>query len=294
MEKIWNLIVYFWNIIKKNKYFLLFMLFMYFVFLSGKNSCSRIFFSKDILNFIDIIYNKGLIIFMEKFQWSFLLLLLFLPPFYKKFDALLDKLSRNVHTYAYLKDNQNIKLEDFEEHILKKDFVQSKNQEIKELVSSNTSKSEKRSSSYMERRRKEEEKLENGINEYYKRNYKNYAKYIRLKNISNDIMENMHLNFDSSFDKSSRTHCYVKIFNIVMLQSIMIEDRLYKYLSVINSQNSRISRIRYIIILPIVKDENNSNDGLDSFIKKLQPSINNGILEIHIFNKKLELVQEIK
>ena len=293
MKKIWNLIVYFWNIIKKNKYFLLFMLFMYFVFLSGKNSCSRIFFSKDILNFIDIIYNKGLIIFMEKFQWSFLLLLLFLPPFYKKFDALLDKLSKNVHTYAYLKDNQNIKLEDFEEHILKEDFVQSKNQEIKELVSSNTSKLNERDSKYLERQKKEE-RLENGINEYYRNNYKNYVTYIKLKNISNDLMENMHLSFDGKFDKSSRTHCYVKMFNIVMLQSIMIEDRLYKYLSIINDQNSRISRIRYIIILPIVKDESNSDDSLDSFIKKLQPSINNGILEIHIFNKKLELVQEIK
>lgn len=293
MKKIWNLIVYFWNIIKKNKYFLLFMLFMYFVFLSGKNSCSRIFFSKDILNFIDIIYNKGLIIFMEKFQWSFLLLLLFLPPFYKKFDALLDKLSKNVHTYAYLKDNQNIKLEDFEEHILKEDFVQSKNQEIKELVSSNTSKLNERDSKYLERQKKEE-RLENGINEYYRNNYKNYVSYIKLKNISNDLMENMHLSFDGKFDKSSRTHCYVKMFNIVMLQSIMIEDRLYKYLSIINDQNSRISRIRYIIILPIVKDESNSDDSLDSFIKKLQPSINNGILEIHIFNKKLELVQEIK
>lgn len=293
MKKIWNLIVYFWNIIKKNKYFLLFMLFIYFVFLSGKNSCSRIFFSKDILNFIDIIYNKGLIIFMEKFQWSFLLLLLFLPPFYKKFDALLDKLSKNVHTYAYLKDNQNIKLEDFEEHILKEDFVQSKNQEIKELVSSNTSKLNERDSKYLERQKKEE-RLENGINEYYRNNYKNYVTYIKLKNISNDLMENMHLSFDGKFDKSSRTHCYVKMFNIVMLQSIMIEDRLYKYLSIINDQNSRISRIRYIIILPIVKDENNSDDSLDSFIKKLQPSINNGILEIHIFNKKLELVQKIK
>lgn len=293
MKKIWNLIVYFWNIIKKNKYFLLFMLFMYFVFLSGKNSCSRIFFSKDILNFIDIIYNKGLIIFMEKFQWSFLLLLLFLPPFYKKFDALLDKLSKNVHTYAYLKDNQNIKLEDFEEHILKEDFVQSKNQEIKELVSSNTSKLNERDSKYLERQKKEE-RLENGINEYYRNNYKNYVTYIKLKNISNDLMENMHLSFDGKFDKSSRTHCYVKMFNIVMLQSIMIEDRLYKYLSIINDQNSRISRIRYIIILPIVKDESNSDDSLDSFIKKLQPSINNGILEIHIFNKKLELVQKIK
>lgn len=244
-------------------------------------------------NMISTLYNDGLLVFMDKLTWVFLILLLFIPPLFSHLKEFVTELcirikdiSASYHPHA----NIDIPVIEEQDKQDKKNLEQEAKAEldiVKESACKNVSKDDKKEAAAEQRSVRtsldERKNLISKIMELIEteEGVGDFKKDVKLS-ITNDPVSTIDkLLFQACYRIRRRRYIFVMIINDAPILYSM--DRFYKYMRIMNDIDSERNNQRHAIRLIVIKRKDKSHTPSqieDIFL----PAIEKEILTIDTFD----------
>lgn len=237
--------------------------------------------------FLQVFVINPFLLFVEHFNWAFLVLMLFLIPSCREIVYfLIEKLGRHIVDYGkatHPMPEVNVTAQTAQE---KKEFKKEQKDEIKEQA-----KEAKEEPSSFRNRVKNYERLQEFAKEKLNQlNIENYIENSKLLIIDDPVMSSGTLLFDYSYrykgEKSAR--CYI---NTLLLRNPPIyrdSSKLYRYIRVMDDINKSKRNQRYSIeiILLNTQTENSDVSVFAHLAEKYKPAIDSGVLILREYTVK--------
>lgn len=248
-------------------------------------------------SFLETFIIKPFLLFVEHFNWAFLVLMLFLIPSCRDIVYLLiEKLGAHIVAYGkatHPMSEVNVTKQTDQE---KKEFKKEQKEEIKEQA-----KEEKETSSIYKDNIRNYKRLQEFAKAKLKQlNIENYIENSKLLITNDPVMSSGTLLFDYSYrykgEKSAR--CYIN--TLILRNSPIYKDssKLYRYIRVMDDINKSKRNQRYSIEI-ILLNANAENSRMSVFThlsEKYKPALDSGVLilrEYAIKNDKAEVANSI-
>lgn len=256
--------------------------------------CSDTIYS-HFFDLIGVVYTKGFIEFLKNFNWAFLVLLLFMLPTCRNTSENLIKLVGEYCVGYGKAANRHYEPETVQQSVAEqRAFQKEKGKEIADTIAAND---EERRNKYKQKKAKLETLEQLICEDIQQQNIDGFTKESKLV-VENDPISNIeNLYFDCSYryKGKDRARRYV---NTLFLSgySLIRQERLYRYIRIMNDINKQKNNRRYIIELICLEIEDGQDYQLYEGIEKIfQKSISNGILAIKKYkleNDKAKLLEK--
>lgn len=206
---------------------------------------------------------------IKDFSWAFLILLLFLLPHcMENINILVGKVGEIAADYGRAINPATISEQSTEE---KKDFKKEQDASLKiNLEEAKTS---------LKERRERRDKLKKFVEKQIKDNYDDFTPTSKLIFDNDPVLSAGALLFDCSYRYRARR--YINTLYILNSNVLLNDNKLYKYIRIINDVNKSKKNQRYAVEIVILSvDDTYGSNLYNQYVKTYAEALGNGILAL--------------